>query len=61
MGRGAGEQASAEAIELIRKSKLEYIRNYVDGIDQLALNEQGIDRKRLFSVLESYYRKVVED
>ena len=61
VGRGAGEEASAEAIELIRKSKLEYIRNYVDGIDQLALDEQGIDRKRLFSVLESYYRKVVED
>ena len=57
-GEGKSDNAS---LELIRKSKLEYIRSYVDGIDQAALDEQGLDRKRLFGVLESYYKRISED
>ena len=48
-----------ESLELIRKSKLEYIRNYVDKIDQTALDEQGLDREKLFGLLERYYKGVV--
>lgn len=50
-----------ESIELIKKSKLEYIRTYVDNIDAKALKEEGIDKDKLFKVLESYYNKVVEE
>ena len=47
-------------LELIRKSKIEYMRNYVDNIQQAALDEQGLDREKLFNVLERYYAKVAE-
>lgn len=48
-----------ESIELIKKSKLEYVRNYISNIDQKALDEQGIDKDKLFSVIEQHYNKVV--
>ena len=48
-----------ESIELIKKSKLEYVRNYINNIDYKALDEQGIDKDKLFSVIEQHYNKVV--
>lgn len=51
----------AATLDLIKKSKLEYMRNYVDNIDQQALDEQGLDRDRLFETLKAYYKKVAED
>ena len=48
-----------ESIELIKKSKLEYVRNYISNIDQKVLDEQGIDKDKLFSVIEQHYNKVV--
>lgn len=36
------------------------MRNYVDNIDQVALDEQGVDREKLFNVLEHYYVKATE-
>ena len=48
-----------ESIELIKKSKLEYVRNYISNIDKKVLDEQGIDKDKLFSVIEKHYNKVV--
>lgn len=48
-----------ESIELIKKSKLEYVRNYISNIDKKVLDEQGIDKDKLFSVIEQHYNKVV--
>ena len=48
-----------DSIELIKKSKLEYVRNYISNIDKKVLDEQGIDKDKLFSVIEQHYNKVV--
>ena len=48
-----------ESIELIKKSKLEDVRNYISNIDKKVLDEQGIDKDKLFSVIEQHYNKVV--
>ena len=50
-----------ESIELIKKSKLDYVRNYINNIDQKALDEQGIDKDKLFSLIEQHYNKIVEE
>lgn len=50
-----------ESIELIKKSKLEYVRNYISNIDQKALDEQGIDKDKLYQVIEQHYNKVAEE
>lgn len=50
-----------ETISLIKKSKLEYIKNYVDNIDKSTLNDQQLDAEKLFGTLREYYNKVTED
>lgn len=57
-----GENSTAEektSIELLKKSKLDYVRNYVDNIDQKALDSDSLDREKLFSILEAYYNKAI--
>lgn len=48
-----------DSIELLKKSKLEYISNYIDNIDQKALDDMMLERKKLFEVLEKYYNEVI--
>ena len=50
-----------ETISLIKKSKLEYIKNYVDNIDKSTLKDQQLDAEKLFGTLREYYNKVTED
>ncbi len=47
------------SVELLQKSKLEYIKNYIDNMDDKALEASSIKRDELFKILESYYKKVV--
>lgn len=53
------DRSSMQSIELLKKSKLEYIQNYIDNIDDKALTEDGISKKELFETLEKYYNMVV--
>lgn len=53
-------KTETNTIELIRKSKLEYIHNYIESIDQTTLDEQNIDREKLFTILEKYYKAATE-
>lgn len=46
------------SVELLQKSKLEYIRNYIDSIDSKVLEAAQVKRDELFAILESYYKKV---
>ena len=50
-----------ESIELIKKSKLEYVKNYIDNIDKKVLEEQGIDGEKLYKVLADYYGNVTAE
>jgi len=50
---------SSESIELLKKSKLDYIRNYITNIDDAALKDDGIERNKLFETLEKYYNEVI--
>lgn len=50
-----------ESIELIKKSKLEYIRSYIDNIDPNALSEKNIDKDKLYRLLAEYYNNVAEE
>lgn len=49
-----------ESVELLKKSKLEYISNYIQNIDQKVLDESKLDRKILFETLERYYNDVAQ-
>lgn len=47
------------SVELLQKSKLEYIRNYIDNIDNKVLEDANVEKDELFTLLESYYKRVV--
>lgn len=51
---------SSESLDMIKKSKLDYIKNYIDNIDDEALKENQLEKEKLFSILEAYYNKVIE-
>ena len=51
---------TSESLELIKKSKLDYIKNYVDKIEEAALKEKELDRGELYKTLVSYYTKAAE-
>ena len=53
------DKESVENIELLKKSKLEYISNYVNNIDAKALEDEKIDKSMLYNVLEKYYNEVM--
>lgn len=50
-----------ESIELIKKSKLDYIKSYIQNIDAQVLKDQDLDSDKLFAVLEEYYNAVAEE
>lgn len=50
-----------ESIELIKKSKLDYIKTYIDNIDKNVLKEQDIDPEKLFKMLSDYYSNVTSE
>lgn len=47
-----------ESVELLKKSKMQYIMSYIDSIDQKALDEDGIEKAKLLETLEKYYNQV---
>ena len=53
-----GDTEADENVELLKKSKLEYISNYIENIDNEALKYDNIDKKRLFEVLQKYYNEI---
>jgi len=53
-----GDEETDKNVELLRKSKLEYIQNYVDNIDNEALKEDNLDKHKLFEVLQKYYNEI---
>lgn len=50
-----------ESLETIKKSKLEYIRSYIDSMDDSALSAASIERHELFKMLESYFNLAMEN
>lgn len=50
-----------ETLSLIKKSKLEYIKNYISNMDSNLLTEAAIDKTKLYNILEEYYNRAVEE
>lgn len=50
-----------ESVELIKKSKLEYVKNYIENIDKNILTEQNINSEILYKTLEDYYNLVIDE
>ena len=47
--------------EVLKKSKMEYVRNYIKNIDDKVIDEYRIDREKLFNLINDHYCKVAED
>ena len=47
-----------ESLDMMNKSKLGYINNYVNQLDPSILKDKGVDKAKLLSLMEHYYRQV---
>ena len=47
-----------ESLDIMNKSKLGYINNYVNQLDPSILKEKGVDKTKLLNLMEHYYRQV---
>ena len=50
-----------DIVKTLKKSKLDYIKSYIDRLDSRALADDGIDKDKLFAVLKKYYSQVEKD
>lgn len=50
---------TSNTLDLIKKSKLEYIKSYVDNIDESVLDSNSLVKENVYKLLELYYNKVV--
>lgn len=52
---------SNESLETIQKSKLEYIKSYINNMDDSTLSAANIERSELYKMLESYFNRAMEN
>ena len=51
----------SKLVKTLKKSKLDYIKSYIDQLDDIALSNDFIEKDKLFKVLEKYYKEIVGD
>lgn len=58
--RASSEDVDDETVKALKKSKLEYLHNYINSIDDSTLKKEDLDRGRLFEITTEYYNMVDE-
>ena len=53
------DDQAATYVDAIKKSKLDYVKSYIDNIDDSSLVSDNIDKTKLFDILKTYYTKIV--
>lgn len=48
---------SNKTLDLIKKSKIEYIKSYLDDMAEPVLKELKLDKDKIFELIKSYYEK----
>ena len=46
---------------MLKKSKLDYVKSYIEQLDNAALEADGIDKGKLFSIMNKYYQVAIGD
>lgn len=52
------DNGSEESVDIIRRSKLEYIHNYIDKNCEKILEEKELNKDKLFETMREYYDRV---
>lgn len=50
-----------ESLETIKKSKLDYIKSYINNMDESALSASNLEKDQLYKMLESYFNLAMEN
>ena len=48
-------------IHALKKSKLEYVKNYIDQLNDESLKNEDIDKGKLFAIMTKYYNSAIGD
>lgn len=54
------EADKTSLVSILKKSKLDYIKSYIDQLDNNALKNEGIEKDKLFSIMKHHYTLVAE-
>lgn len=49
---------SCESLELIKKSKLDYLQTYINGLDNAVLDKMGLEKDKIYDIMKNYYERV---
>ena len=53
--------AQGNLVNMLKKSKLDYVKSYIEQLDNAALEADGIDKAKLFSIMNKYYLAAIGD
>ena len=48
-------------VKMLKKSKLDYIKSYIDQLDDKALATDSIEKEKLFNIMSKYYNSATGD
>ncbi len=57
----SNESNGSSLVATLKKSKLDYIKQYIDQLDESTLSSDGIEKTKLFKLMEHHYNLVSED
>jgi oligoribonuclease (3'-5' exoribonuclease) len=55
------DESHSSLVSTLKKSKLDYIKQYIDQLDESALSVDGIKKDKLFAIMQHHYNLVSED
>jgi DNA repair exonuclease SbcCD nuclease subunit len=58
MEEDSDEGVTCESLELIKKSKLDYIQTYINNIDDDTLHKLNLEKDKIFDTMKFYFEKV---
>ena len=56
----ANSVITSETLEMIKKSKLDYIQTYINNLDNETLQKMDLEKKRIFDLMKTYYERVAK-
>lgn len=59
--RAVDDMSHSSLVQMLKKSKFDYIRSYIEQLEDSALAAQSIEKSKLLNIMKPYYDAVTKD
>lgn len=59
--RAVDDMSHSSLVQMLKKSKFDYIRSYIEQLEDSALDAQSIEKSKLLNIMKPYYDAVTKD